>query len=99
LYAAKISTLAAHNVLSITTQYYFSVEVFMSSTTPLIPDRQIALDAILKMPEQIRLAEIAEKIGILAALQEAEQQIARGELISRDEVAARSLKWISNPAA
>ena len=71
----------------------------MSFTTPLIPDRQIALDAILKMPEQIRLAEIAEKIGILAALQEAEQQIARGELISHDEVAARSLKWISNPAA
>ncbi len=66
----------------------------MPTNAPLISDRQIALDAIMNMPEQVRLIEIAERIGILAALQEAELQIARGELIPHDEVAARSLQWI-----
>ena len=51
--------------------------------------KQLVLDAIHRLPEDIDLQDIAEEIAFLAAIREAQQQIKEGKVISNDEMKRR----------
>jgi predicted transcriptional regulator len=61
---------------------------------PVLP-KVIVREALDRMPENATLHEIAEEIAILAALEEAEDDIRAGRVSSNDEVKERARRWRS----
>jgi predicted transcriptional regulator len=57
-------------------------------------DRQLALETIQGMPEQISLDEILDEIALLASIQRGREQIRRGEGVPHEEVVKRLESWI-----
>ena len=58
-------------------------------------DKQLALDAIERLPENASLDVIAERLDFLAAIRKGLDQIERGETISHDEVKRQLATWLS----
>jgi predicted transcriptional regulator len=58
--------------------------------------KQQVLQAIHRLPEDIDYRDVTEEIVFLAAVREAEQDIAEGRLISDEEMKARITEWAAN---
>jgi predicted transcriptional regulator len=58
-------------------------------------DKQAALEAIKRMPEEISLKEISREIEFLAAIREGEDQANQGKVIPLEEVEKNLKTWLS----
>lgn len=65
----------------------------MSIVVSPLTDKQLAVQALDRMPESISLEQISEELAILAALQKAQRAADEGRLISHEEVHQRSMAW------
>jgi predicted transcriptional regulator len=57
-------------------------------------DKQIAFNALQRMPESATLDEISEELAILAALRRGEIAAHAGRTLTHAEVKQRSASWI-----
>jgi predicted transcriptional regulator len=58
--------------------------------------KQNAIQVIGALPEDASYQAVSEELSILAALDEAEDDIRHGRVISHEEVKNRFSSWISN---
>lgn len=56
-------------------------------------DKQIALNALQRMPESATLDEISDELAILAAIRRGESAAEAGRTLTHDEVKQRSTSW------
>ena len=52
-------------------------------------NKEIVIEAIRQLPEQVSFEEIAEEIAILAAIQKGERDADAGRTVSHDDVKKR----------
>jgi len=57
--------------------------------------KQLALEAIEKMPDDVPLSEIVERVEFLAAIQKGLDQLDRGEGIPHDEIKRQLASWLA----
>ncbi len=57
-------------------------------------DKQIALNALQRMPESATLDEMSEELAILAAIRRGEAAAEAGRTLTHAEVKQRSASWI-----
>ncbi|MGI8966313.1 MAG: hypothetical protein ACR2H1_09555 [Limisphaerales bacterium] len=57
--------------------------------------KQIVLDALNRLPEEISFYDISEEVAFLTALREGEEQIKNGQVISNDQMKSRLDSWVS----
>jgi len=53
------------------------------------------LSAIQRLPDDIDFRDVSEEIAHLAAVQEAEDDIREGRLVSNDEMKSRIGEWLA----
>jgi predicted transcriptional regulator len=58
-------------------------------------NKEIVIEAIRQLPEQLSFEEIAEEIAVLAAIHKGERDADAGRMIPHDEVKKRLSSWIS----
>ncbi|MEW6304222.1 MAG: hypothetical protein AB1705_12165 [Verrucomicrobiota bacterium] len=58
-------------------------------------DKQIVLEALHRLPDDLTFRDIAEEVAFLAALREGEEQIKQGKIISNEEMRRRLDSWFS----
>ncbi len=58
-------------------------------------NKEIVIEAIRKLPEELSLEEIADEIAVLAAIRKGEEDADAGRTIPHDEVKRRFQEWIS----
>ena len=58
--------------------------------------KEIVLDAISELPDEVSLQEIAEKIEFLAAIQKGMDQLDSGEGIAHEEVKRQLATWLAS---
>ena len=58
-------------------------------------DKQLALEAISGLPDDVTIDEISDKIDFLAAIQKGLDQIERGETVPHSEVKRQLAQWLS----
>ena len=58
--------------------------------------KEIVLDVISELPDEVSLKEIAEKIEFLAAIQKGIDQLDRGEGIPHEEVKRQLATWLAS---
>lgn len=56
-------------------------------------DKQLAYDALQRMPETVTLDEISEELAILAAIRRGEAAADTGRTLTHEEVKQRSASW------
>jgi predicted transcriptional regulator len=66
----------------------------MSSEASTLSDKQLAVQALERMPESVSLEQISEELAILAAIRRGEQAASQGRVLSHEEVEKRSASWI-----
>lgn len=54
------------------------------------------LQAIHRLPDDIDYRDIADEIALLAAVREAERDIAEGRLVTNEQMNARITAWTAN---
>ncbi len=54
------------------------------------------LQAIHRLPDDIDFRDIAEEIALLAAVREAEHDIAGGRMVTNEQMKARLAEWTAN---
>jgi predicted transcriptional regulator len=57
-------------------------------------DKQIAFNALQRMPESATLEQISEELAILAAIRRGEAAADAGRTLTHEEVKQRSASWI-----
>src|SRR5438874_2024910 len=60
-------------------------EPIMSADAPALTDKQIAVDALDRMPETATLQEISEQLAILAGIRKGERDADEGRVVSHEE--------------
>jgi predicted transcriptional regulator len=58
-------------------------------------NKEIVIEAVRKLPEDLSLEEIAEEVAVVAAIRKGEEDSDAGRTISHDEVKRRFQEWIS----
>ena len=58
-------------------------------------NKEMVIEAVRQLPENVSLDEISEQIAILAAIRRGERAVEEGKTISHDVVKVRSASWIS----
>jgi len=58
-------------------------------------DKQLALDSIQRLPEDVSLAAIAERLEFLAGIRKGLDQVERGETVSHEEVKKQLATWLA----
>jgi predicted transcriptional regulator len=58
-------------------------------------DKQLALEALQRLPEAATLDQMSEELALLAALRRAEAAADAGQVLSHAEVEQRSASWTS----
>lgn len=58
-------------------------------------NRQIAIDLILKLPENASLREMARELEFIAGVREGFEQLERGEGVAAQEVRRMIPSWIA----
>ncbi len=58
-------------------------------------NKELVLEAIRQMPEDITLEQISEEIAILAAIRRGEKAAEEGRLVPHDELKRRVASWTS----
>jgi predicted transcriptional regulator len=61
-----------------------------------VTQKEIVLDAINELPDEVSLEEIAERIKFLAAIQKGMDQLDRGEGIPHEEVKRQLATWLAS---
>jgi predicted transcriptional regulator len=61
-----------------------------------VTQKEIVLDAISELPDEVSLREIAERIEFLAAIQKGMDQLDRGEGIPHEEVKRQLAAWLAS---
>lgn len=56
--------------------------------------KQQVLSAIQRLPDDIGFRDVEEEIALLAAVQEAEDDIRDGRLVSNQEMKSRIQEWL-----
>ena len=56
-------------------------------------DKQAVLDAVQRLPDNVTLAEIADELEIMAAVQRGRRDIAEGRFKTQDEVRSMFRSW------
>jgi predicted transcriptional regulator len=56
-------------------------------------DKQIAFNALQRMPESATLEEISEELAILAAIRRGEEAADAGRVLTHEELKKRSAAW------
>ncbi len=67
----------------------------MSTEVAPPSEKQLALEALLRMPESVTLRQISEEMAILAAIRNGETAADAGRVVSHEAVVRRSATWIS----
>jgi predicted transcriptional regulator len=67
----------------------------MSTEAATLSEKQLALEALLSMPESATLRQISEEMAILAAIRHGEAAADAGRVVSHEEVVRRSATWTS----
>ena len=67
----------------------------MTTETPTLTEKQLALEALRQMPEFVTLQQISEELAILAAIRRGEAAADAGRVLSHEEVQRRSAAWTS----
>jgi predicted transcriptional regulator len=57
--------------------------------------KEMVIEAVRRLPEQVNIEEIADEIAILAAIQKGERDADSGRVVSHDEMKKRLGSWIS----
>ena len=57
--------------------------------------KQQVLSAIQRLPDDIDFRDVTEEIALLAAVQEAEDDIRENRLVSNDEMKGRIEEWLT----
>lgn len=57
--------------------------------------KELVLDVLRQMPEDVSLEDVAEEIAILAAIERGERAAEEGRVITQEEAIKRSASWIS----
>jgi predicted transcriptional regulator len=58
-------------------------------------NKEIVIEAVRKLPEELSLEEIAEEVSVLAAIRKGEEDADAGRTIPHEEVKRRFEGWIS----
>ena len=58
--------------------------------------KELVLDVIGELPDETSLADIAERVEFLAAVQKGLDQLDRGEGISHEEVKRQLATWLAS---
>jgi predicted transcriptional regulator len=58
--------------------------------------KEQVLQAIVRLPDDINLRDVAEEIALLAAIEEAEEDIAAGRFVSNEQMRERIAGWTAN---
>ena len=58
--------------------------------------KELVLDAISELPNEVSLDEIAERIEFMAAVQKGLDQLDRGEGIPHEEVKRQFATWLAS---
>ena len=58
-------------------------------------DKQLALESIQRLPEDVALDAIAERLDFLAGIRKGLNQIERGETVSHDEIKRHLATWLT----
>ena len=61
-----------------------------------VTQKEIVLDAISELPDEVSLGEIAERIEFLGAIQKGMDQLDRGEGIPHEEVKRQLAAWLAS---
>jgi len=61
----------------------------------MMSQKEIVLDVISELPDEVSLEQIAEKIEFLAAIQKGMDQLDRGEGIPHEEVKRQLATWLA----
>lgn len=65
----------------------------MTTDLPPLTDKQIAAQALDRMPESATLAEISDRFAILAGLARGQRDVDSGRVVTQEEAKRRSLTW------
>ena len=58
-------------------------------------NKELVIEAVRKLPEELSLEEIAEEVAVLAAIRKGEDDADAGRMIPHDEVERRFREWTS----
>jgi len=58
-------------------------------------DKQLALESIRRLPEDVSLDVITERLEFLAGIRKGLDQVERGETVSHEEVKRQLATWLS----
>jgi predicted transcriptional regulator len=58
-------------------------------------NKEVVIEAVRKLPEELSLEEIAEEVAVLAAIRKGEEDADAGRTIPHEEVKRRFQEWIS----
>ncbi|MDB6124862.1 MAG: hypothetical protein JWQ71_3855 [Pedosphaera sp.] len=58
-------------------------------------DKQVALETIQRMAENVTLDEITHRLEFLAAVQKGLDQVKHGEVVPHDQVKRELASWLS----
>jgi predicted transcriptional regulator len=61
-----------------------------------VSQKEIVLDVIKELPDEVSLEQIAEKIEFLAAIKKGMDQLDRGEGIPHEEVKRQLATWLAS---
>ncbi|HEX3152770.1 MAG TPA: hypothetical protein VHR66_32155 [Gemmataceae bacterium] len=56
-------------------------------------DKQMVLEAVARLPDNVSLDEVREEMDILAALRRARQASAEGRVYTQEEAKQRAAQW------
>jgi predicted transcriptional regulator len=57
--------------------------------------KEQVLQAIHQLPDDIDYRDVADEIAFLAAVREAERDIAEGRLVTNEQMKARIAEWVA----
>jgi len=57
--------------------------------------KEQVLEAVAKMPDESTYDEVVERLHLMGALREAEEQSVRGEVVPHEQVKREWRQWIS----
>lgn len=57
--------------------------------------KQMVLEALHRLPDDLSFRDISEEVAFLAAVREAEEQIKQGKVISNEEMKRRLDSWLT----
>jgi predicted transcriptional regulator len=58
-------------------------------------DKELALESIQRLPANVTLDAIADRLEFLAAIRKGRDQIERGQTVSHEEVKRQLASWLS----